>query len=229
MTERPNVPVLKTGVARATVGSNPTLSAIYLCSMATKRNKQPRKVSGRSENIRSGILESAKKASALEGHANKSRWSYISISMHKFMVTSANMQEITPMTLVDCISFLKEHTAKHMVTQKYGLCTILVSGIETWLHSRHARKELTLTQVGSIIAGPVKLAEVLDAASKKHPWAPGHEYGRDFWNLMKRMFFILESESVTQADKILVLESLKETHGLLLVKSLIDTNYFGGQ
>ena len=30
MTERPNVPVLKTGVVRATVGSNPPLSAIFL-------------------------------------------------------------------------------------------------------------------------------------------------------------------------------------------------------
>ncbi len=30
VTERPNVPVLKTGVARATVGSNPTLSAMIL-------------------------------------------------------------------------------------------------------------------------------------------------------------------------------------------------------
>ena len=29
VTERPNVPVLKTGVARATVGSNPTLSALF--------------------------------------------------------------------------------------------------------------------------------------------------------------------------------------------------------
>ena len=29
VTERPNVPVLKTGVARATVGSNPTLSATF--------------------------------------------------------------------------------------------------------------------------------------------------------------------------------------------------------
>ena len=30
VTERPNVPVLKTGVVRATVGSNPTLSAIFV-------------------------------------------------------------------------------------------------------------------------------------------------------------------------------------------------------
>ena len=33
VTERPNVPVLKTGVARATVGSNPTLSATYFARL----------------------------------------------------------------------------------------------------------------------------------------------------------------------------------------------------
>ena len=59
MTERPNVPVLKTGVARATVGSNPTLSAIYLCDMATKRNKKARKVKGRAQGIRAALVEKA--------------------------------------------------------------------------------------------------------------------------------------------------------------------------
>ena len=229
MTERPNVPVLKTGVARATVGSNPTLSAIFAYNMTTKRNKKAHKVSGRSEGIRLGLLESAKKRSTLESQSNETRWSFISTSMYKFMVTSASLQEITPATYVDCISFIKEHTAAHLLTQKYGLCTILVSGIEVWLHDRHARKELTLTQIGSIIAGPVKLAEVLDPASKKHPWSPGHEYGRDFWNLIKRMFTILESENVPQDDKIFILKSLKEPHGLLMIKSLVETNYFGGQ
>jgi hypothetical protein len=39
VTERPNVPVLKTGVGLPTVGSNPTPSAIWPYGPATLRNQ----------------------------------------------------------------------------------------------------------------------------------------------------------------------------------------------
>ena len=227
MTERPNVPVLKTGVARATVGSNPTLSAIYLCSMATKRNKKARKVKGRAEGIRLALVDKAEyEASMVSG---STRWAYLSRSMKDLVAESEETRVIDESTVSDCIKFLRSQTLSHFESGKYGLCRVLVAGLEFWLHSKHRSREMKLFEVYAHLGAPVKLSEVLDPKSTKHPWSPGHEWGKDFWDTMISLFKILESEKVSVEDKIMVLEKFKLPHGLVCIKSLMTTNYFGGQ
>ena len=210
MTERPNVPVLKTGVARATVGSNPTLSAIYLCDMATKRNKKARKVKGRAQGIRAALVEKAEyEASMVLG---STRWAYLSRSMKDLVAESEETQVIDASTVHDCIKFLRSQTLSHFESRKYGLCRVLVAGIEFWLHSKHRSREMELFEIYAHLGAPVKLSEVLDPKSTKHPWSPGHEWGKDFWNTMILLFEVLESESVSVEDKIMVLETVSYTH-----------------
>ena len=149
--------------------------------------------------------------------------------MHKFMLKTPEFTTITTSTASECIACLRENTLDHSQTQKYGLCTILVSGIETWLHSKHAAKEMSLAEIGNIIRGPVKLAEVLGSNSEKHPWAPKHEYGKDFWNTITLLFKALESDSIGIEEKIVILEKLRLPNGLVFVRNLMNTNYLGGQ
>ena len=109
---------------------------------------------------------------------------------------------------------------------EFGLCFVLVSGIETWLHSKHAAQEMTLAEIGRIIGSPVNLSEALETTSKKHPWAPGHEFGEDFWRIVTLMFESLDSEKISVEDKLLVAEKLKSPTGLVFVRNLImHTNY----
>ena len=192
--------------------------------MVTKRNKSRRKIEGRAEAMRSLLVDKADQLTLSEDPS--SRWSYISISMHKFICGTPELQIVSESSINNWIDFLRKNTLDHARSQKYGLCFVLVSGIETWLHSKHAAQEMTLAEIGRIIGSPVNLSEALEATSKKHPWAPGHELGEDFWSIVTLMFESLDSEKISVEDKLLVAEKLKSPTGLVFVRNLImHTNY----
>ncbi|MEC8263746.1 MAG: hypothetical protein VX017_10630, partial [Pseudomonadota bacterium] len=110
------------------MGSNPTLSAIYLCDMATKRNKKARKVKGRAQGVRASLVDKAEyEASMVSG---STRWAYLSRSMKDLVAESEETQVIDASTVHDCIKFLRSQTLSHFESRKYGLCRVLVAGIE---------------------------------------------------------------------------------------------------
>ena len=205
MTERPNVPVLKTGVVRATVGSNPTLSATYGVKMPkTKRISQSK--------LRE--LRQKRKASPLPEEETKPDFRDIYVGLGEAIAGLIN-NHATLRLNVDKDNFL--HHASLLTQALIGPyqsrnfnLSIAKNGVEIWLHKKHARKEMTLQEIGAYIAGPVDEREISEINCSTHPWSPKHLAGELIWRAIFEFAGVINNQQNDLEVKINLLNKIRE-------------------
>ena len=135
--------------------------------------------------------------------------------------------EVSENSLEEHIKLLNTFLLSSYLSGKFNSCKVSKVGAEIWLNRKHARKEMSLGEIGEFVGGLVDEGQIFKIDQSDFPWFPKHPVGNMIWKSIFDLAGVLNSSETTTEKKIEILYELRkpETFSKFLVDLRLDGKY----
>tara|TARA_A200000159_G_C7324525_1_gene340330 strand:+ start:211 stop:852 length:642 start_codon:yes stop_codon:yes gene_type:complete len=135
--------------------------------------------------------------------------------------------QISENNLEEHIKLLNTFLLGPYLSGKFNSCKVSKIGVEIWLHRKHARKEMSLKEIGEFVGSLVDEGKTFKIDQEDFPWFPKHPVGKVVWKSIFDLSGVLNNSETTAEKKIEILYEIRkpETFSQFLVDLRLDGKY----
>ena len=135
--------------------------------------------------------------------------------------------KVSENSLEEHINLLNSFLLGPYLNGKFNSCKVSKVGVEIWLSRKHARKEMSLREIGEFVGGLVDEGKTFEIDQEDFPWFPKRPVGKMVWKSILDLSGVLNNSETTTEKKIEILYELRkpETFSQFLVDLRLDGKY----